>query len=144
PGALPCGVRTFLPRASHAPAARTTLGSDHLAHCEPTNCTRAHADDERQEGRDPEGGPDCLSTPTYLRHPAAPDYPARPALLSVRLLRDLVLFELLVEIAPRRADDLRRLRDIPPVLTQLAHEKSALRVFLELPESSRLHRLAIG
>src|SRR4029077_5701701 len=45
--------------------------------------------------------------------------------LSIRLLRDLVLFELLVQIAARRADHFGRLRDVPPVLAQLADQEIA-------------------
>src|SRR5207244_2083081 len=58
--------------------------------------------------------------------------------LPVRLLRDLVLLQLLVEIAARRADDLGGLRDVPAVLAQLADEERALGAFLELAQRPRL------
>ena len=47
-------------------------------------------------------------------------------LLSVRLLRNPILLELLVQVAARGVDDLGGLRDIPPGLAQLLNEKRAL------------------
>src|SRR4029079_14660665 len=99
PGALPCGVRTFLPCSSplraEARQKRAKTSGDRLASC---------------------GGD----------------------LLSVGFLGDAVLFELLVQIAARRADHLRRLRDVPAVLAQLAEEKRPLRRILELAQGSLL------
>src|SRR5207245_4877193 len=51
---------------------------------------------------------------------------------SVAFLRNLVLLQLLVQIAARRADHFGRLRDVPAVLAQLADEEHPLRVLLEL------------
>src|SRR5579871_185143 len=64
--------------------------------------------------------------------------------LSVVLLRDLVLFELLVQIAARRVDDLGGLRDVPAVLAQLRHQKRALGVVLELAQRARLRRVGVA
>src|SRR6185436_18590599 len=47
--------------------------------------------------------------------------PESPSPLSVRFLRDAVLFQFLVEVAARRADHFRGLRDVPAVLPELAH-----------------------
>src|SRR5262249_12392805 len=58
-------------------------------------------------------------------------------LSAVCLLRNLVLLELLVEIAARRVDDLGGLRDIPAVLAQLGNEIRALRAVLELAQGAR-------
>src|SRR4051812_19314837 len=62
---------------------------------------------------------------------------------SVGLLADLILLELLVQIAARRADHFRRLRDVPAVLAQLADEEHALGVLLELAQGARLRRVAV-
>jgi hypothetical protein len=107
PGALPCGVRTFLPPSRLAALRRAIIW---LA---------ATID-------------------------STPGRPVQPSCLSIRLLRDLILLELLVQIAARRADHLGRLRDVPPVLAQLAHQEIALGVLLELPQRPRLRRLAVA
>ena len=94
PGALPCGVRTFLPaRPDRGQGAR----SGRLANC---------------------GG---LSKSE----------------LSVCVLADVVLLELLVEIAPRCVNHLGRLRNVPPVLSEHPDEERALGVFLEVAQRSR-------
>src|SRR6266851_2513906 len=54
--------------------------------------------------------------------------------LSVGFLADLVLLELLVEIAARCADHFGGLRDVPRILTKLADQKCSLGVFLELAQ----------
>src|SRR5262245_9434175 len=51
--------------------------------------------------------------------------------LSVDFLFDAVLFELLVQIAARRVDDLGGLRDVPGVLSQLLHKISPFGCVLE-------------
>src|SRR5512139_4108977 len=56
---------------------------------------------------------------------------------GVGLLPDVVLLELLVQVAARRADDLGGLRDVPAVLAQLLHQVGALGRLLELPERTR-------
>src|SRR3989304_2084521 len=61
----------------------------------------------------------------------------RAALLTVGFLRDLVLFELLVEIASGGADDLCGLRDVPVVLPELGDQKGPLAHFLELLQCAR-------
>src|SRR5262249_24765684 len=55
-------------------------------------------------------------------------------LSAVGLLRDLILLELLVQIAPRCVDHLRRLRDVPPVLAKLCDQICSLRVVFELAQ----------
>src|SRR5688572_10266126 len=65
-----------------------------------------------------------------------------PAGLAVGVLRDLILLQLLVQIAPRGVDDFRGLRDVPPILAQLGHEVCALGVVLELAERASLRGLA--
>src|SRR5262249_13841888 len=65
PGALPCGVRTFLPPAK---------ADDRLSRCDSS------------------------------------------IVLAVALLRDLILLQLLVQVAARRVDRLRGLGDVPAVL----------------------------
>src|SRR5436305_7598800 len=47
---------------------------------------------------------------------------------------DVVLVELLVEVAARRVDRLRRLGDVPVVLLQLVEEEHALREVAELAQ----------
>src|SRR5712691_11891103 len=69
------------------------------------------------------------------RPPDLPDLPDLP----VRLLADLVLLQLLVQIAARRTDDLGGLRDVPAVLPQLADQEHAFGVFLEFAERPQLH-----
>src|SRR5207344_1026124 len=54
--------------------------------------------------------------------------------LSVRFLRDLVLFQLLVQVAAGRVDDFGGLRDVPAALAQLGDEERALGVVLELAQ----------
>src|SRR6185503_11992439 len=61
--------------------------------------------------------------------------------LPVGVLADLVLFELFVEVAARRADHFGGLRDVPAVLAQLADQEHPLGVLLELAQRPRL-RLA--
>ena len=57
-----------------------------------------------------------------------------PRRLAVGFLGDLVLLELLIEVAPRCIDDLGGLRDVPPVLTQLRHEIRPLGAVFELSQ----------
>src|SRR3954452_21173332 len=64
--------------------------------------------------------------------------------LAIRLLADLILFELLVEIAARRADHFGGLRDVPAVLAQLADQEHPLGVLLELPQRARPGGLAVA
>ena len=107
PGALPCGVRTFLPAFAPcgAPAERSS-GSLRRARLHRRRLTAT------------------------LHCPPSP--------LSVGLLRDLILLELLVEVAARRADHFGGLRDVPAVLAQLADQIRALGVVLELAQRPRL------
>src|SRR6185503_13503197 len=74
-----------------------------------------------------------------------PDPPDPPD-LPVGFLRDLVLLQLFIEIAARRADHFGGLRDVPAVFAQLADEKRALRPFLELAQRARprLSLVALG
>ena len=58
--------------------------------------------------------------------------------LSVRLLTDRVLLELLVQVAARRADDFGGLRDVPRVLAEFLHQPRALGRFLELAQRAGL------
>src|SRR5207247_9620767 len=78
----------------------------------------------------PPSGPSCLPLPSRPSCPSRLSFPFRLSCpcclschLSIGLLCYLVLLELLVEIAARRADDFRGLRDVPAVLAQLAHQK---------------------
>src|SRR5262249_43862085 len=64
--------------------------------------------------------------------------------LSIGLLADSVLLEFLVEIAARRPDDFRRLRDVPVVLTELADEKRPLGRLLELAQRARALLFAVA
>ena len=108
PGALPCGVRTFLPCLRPCGLRR---GSDRLAHCDASALKRTASGDRLAS---------CDGSP-----------------LSVGFLRDLVLLELLVQIAARRVDHLGGLRDVPAVLAQLADQERALGVLLELAQRAR-------
>ena len=54
-------------------------------------------------------------------------HPRQPCRLPVRLLRDLILLELLVQVAARRVDDFGGLRDVPPVLAQLGRPDTRAR-----------------
>ena len=54
--------------------------------------------------------------------------------LAIHLLRDSVLLQLLVQIAARRADHFRRLRDVPVVLAEFADEERPLGGLLELAQ----------
>jgi hypothetical protein len=65
-------------------------------------------------------------------------------LLPVSFLRNLVLFQLLVQVAARRVDHFCGLRNIPPVLAQFAHQVRALGDVLEFPERARLRRLIVA
>src|SRR5262249_10717677 len=58
------------------------------------------------------------------------------AISSIGFLGDLILLQLLVQIAAWRVDRLRRLRDVPAVLAQLLDEIRALGVVLELAQRS--------
>src|SRR6266545_2396379 len=62
----------------------------------------------------------------------------------ILLLRDSVLLELLVQIAPRGPDDLRGLRDVPVVLAELADQEGALGRLLELAQGARALLFIIG
>src|SRR5439155_17782286 len=64
--------------------------------------------------------------------------------LPVGVLRDLVLFQLFIEITARRPDHFGGLRDVPAVLAQLADEERALGVFLELAERAGLRRFGVA
>src|SRR5262249_22408997 len=57
--------------------------------------------------------------------------------LSIDFLLDPVLFQLLVEIAPRRVERFRRFRDVPVVLSQLLDQERTLGGFLEFTERPR-------
>src|SRR5262245_52110817 len=63
--------------------------------------------------------------------------------LTVDFLFDAVLFELLVEIAARRVDDLGGLRDVPGVLSQLLHEISPFGCVLERAQCGGAGRLRL-
>ncbi len=52
-------------------------------------------------------------------------------------MADLVLLELLVEVASGGADNLSGLRDVPTVVAEFLHEKGALARFFELFERTR-------
>src|ERR1700752_4861012 len=62
--------------------------------------------------------------------------------LSVYFLLDPVLFQLLVEIAARRVERLRGLRDVPVVFAQLLHQERALGGLLELAQRTGRRRRA--
>jgi hypothetical protein len=64
PGALPCGVRTFLCLTWTGPKGLHRTSSDRLARCEPLIVLR---------------GQDRRPTPAYPAHPAHPAHPAYPA-----------------------------------------------------------------
>ena len=70
-----------------------------------------------------------------------PSCPALPA-LPVRFLRDLILLELLVQVAARRVDHFGGLRNVPAVLAKLRDQVRALGVVLELAERAGLRRRA--
>src|SRR5437867_3711354 len=107
-GALPCGVRTFLLASRNA-----LRRGGRLACCEPfILALRAGAG--RKGGR-------------------APALPAS-FLLSVGFLRDLILLELLVEIAARGIDRLGGLRNIPAVLAQLGDQVRTFGAVLEFAQ----------
>src|SRR5207237_6227811 len=72
--------------------------------------------------------------------PGPPDVPG----LSVGLLADLILLEFLVQIAARRADHLGGLRDVPPVLAELADQEHPFGVLFELSQRPRLPSLAVA
>src|SRR5436190_2627678 len=57
--------------------------------------------------------------------------------LAVRLLRNLILLEFLVEIAPRRVDDFGGFRDVPAVLAEFPDQERALGVVFELAQRPR-------
>ena len=143
PGALPCGVRTFLPpslsmnRASRRPASpcgeccAEATGRQVLA--EPAAPKPEAQSIEGEGGRS--SGP-LRSRPLYPE----PDRPSaeREGGLTVGFLGDLILLEFLIEIAAGRIDDFSGLRDVPAILAQLADEKRTLGVVLELAQGSRL------
>jgi hypothetical protein len=54
--------------------------------------------------------------------------------LTVHFLLDAVLFELLVEVATRRVDYVRGLRDVPAILAKLLHQERAFSRVLELAQ----------
>src|SRR5713226_7169467 len=90
----------------------------------------------------------CVSELALLRYdsPSATAMEREPfrRALPVRVLADLVLLQLLVQIAARRADHFGRLRDVPAVLAQLADEEHPLRVFLELPQRAHFRRIVVA
>ena len=57
--------------------------------------------------------------------------------LSVLLLRDLVLLQLLIQITSRRIDHFRRFRDVPTIFSQFGHEIGAFGAGLEFLERRR-------
>src|SRR5262249_60270524 len=121
PGALPCGVRTFLPSTRSRSCARSGQAPDRRVEGSPERAN----DHARVEGR----SSGSLRRPivhAWLT-PRAPPVRALP----VRLLRDLILLQLLVQVAARRADDFGRLRDVPAVLAQRADEDHALLALLQ-------------
>src|SRR5688572_13452395 len=79
---------------------------------------------------------------------APPDLPAPqpcpPDWLPIRLLRDLVLLELLVEIAPRRVDDLGRPGNVPAVFAELGDEEGTFGIVLEFAQGACLRRVPVG
>ena len=118
PGALPCGVRTFLPRALAGTRTIVCLAAKRRLYCARLK---------------PRATPSATSEARHrARHRAR-----HPSDSSVGLLRDLILLEFLVQIAARGVDHLGGLRDVPPVLAKLRDEKRALGVVLELPKRSR-------
>jgi hypothetical protein len=129
PGALPCGVRTFLPPS---PVSRATA-DDHLAHCGGGFLPAF--------GSLPASGSRLPVQGLGLSHPASRT--PEPGSSAIVLLRDPVLLELLVEIASRGPDDLGGLRDVPVVLAELLDEKRTLGNLLELAEGARALLLII-
>ena len=117
PGALPCGVRTFLSRGHFVLAERLPTAA----------VIRPTATVHYRTGavRCPVSGP--VAVPASGRRFRVSGSSALLEHLSIRLLRDLVLLELLVKVASRRVDDFRGLRDVPAILAQLVDEKRALR-----------------
>jgi hypothetical protein len=61
--------------------------------------------------------------------------------LAIGLLGDLILLEFLVQIAARRVDGLRGLRDVPAILAQLADEEGAFGVVFELAQRPGLRSI---
>src|SRR5262249_3639293 len=130
PGALPCGVRTFLsvPVPVITACTHTQRSSDPL---QPTHCSNACRCCGLPAVRGQAGFGVRRRMSGRLR--AAEDCRAAASGTSVVvILTDPVLFELLVQIAARRADDFGRLRDVPAVLAQLVDEECPFGGFLEL------------
>ena len=71
--------------------------------------------------------PSAAALDARLRTARASTRRHRPAPLAVLLLDDLVLLELLVEVAARRVEHLGGPRDVPAVLAQLLDQERALR-----------------
>ena len=130
PGALPCGVRTFLPPSLSMNRASR---DGRQVRAEPASPKPEAQSIEGEGGRS--SGP-LRSQPLYLE----PERPSaeREGGLTVGFLGDLVLLEFLIEIAAGRIDDFSGLRDVPAILAQLADEKRTLGVVLELAQGSRL------
>src|SRR5690606_35053874 len=60
-------------------------------------------------------------------HPLQREVDSSRSSLTIRFLTDVVLLELLVEIASRCIDDLCGLRDVPPELAQPLNQELSLR-----------------
>ena len=134
PGALPCGVRTFLSPCGAA-IARLTATAISLGRTATLDyCGSAVS---MAPGLQPGAFSDASLDQPVGRHGR------RRSALPVRLLRDLVLLELLVEVAARRVDDFGGLRDVPAVLAQLGDQVRALGVSLNSRSVPRLRRRRI-
>ena len=148
PGALPCGVRTFLPPSlsinrisSYGPACpcgvcrAEATGRQVLA--EPA-APKPEAQSIEGEGGRSSGPLRSRSLYPELERRRRDIAPKREGGLAVGFLGDLILLEFLIEIAAGRIDDFGGLRDVPAILAQLADEKRTLGVVLELAQRSRL------
>src|SRR5207247_11094866 len=92
----------------------------------------------------PDQLPTCLPDLSDLSDPTDPPALPDPPVLPVRFLTDLVLLQLLVQVAAGRADHFGGLRDVPAVFAELADQKHALRVLLELAQRPQLRRVAVA
>src|SRR5215510_7174221 len=79
-----------------------------------------------------------------LTHGPSTKAPGHRTYLAVDFLFDSVLFELLVQIAAGRVDDLGGLRDVPGILAQLLHEIRPLGGVFERSKRCRACRLSVS
>ena len=124
PGALPCGVRTFLPPPLPGLSAALRRDGDHLVgydrHLDLTLSTLNLE----------------LRTLNWFWRVLAPKFRVQSSKFEVSLFfaLDPVLLELLVEVAARGVDDLGGLGDVPAGLAELFEQEGFLGPLLELAE----------